>query len=100
MLFVSLGNPNEDNSFYFEWSSLTKPCFINSFNQLKEATKTLLGVPTSSLFFLFDSRIRIRKGYAAETYDVLTAECQTVELSQWHIPRTVISWEMDFYSTL
>ena len=100
MLFVSLGNPNEDNSCYFEWSSLTKPCFINSFNQLKEATKTLLGVPPRSLFFLFDSRIRIRKGYADETDNVLTAECQTGELSKRHRPRTVLSWEMDFYRTL
>ena len=100
MLFVSLGNPNEDNSFYFEWSSLTKPCFINSFNQLKEATKSLLGVPTSSLFVLFDSRIRISEGYADETYKVLTSECQTSELSRRHRPRTVLSWQTDFYRTL
>ena len=35
----------------FSWSSNTKPCFINFFNQLKEATKLLLGVPPRSLFF-------------------------------------------------
>ena len=52
LLISSLGNPNEDNSCYFELSSLTKPCFINLFNQLKEETKILPGVPPRSLFFL------------------------------------------------
>ena len=76
MLFSSLSNKNEGNSCYFERGSLTEPCFINLFNQLKGATKLLLGVPPRSLFFFFDSRIRIIKEYAAETYKVLTAECQ------------------------
>ena len=50
MLFAYSGNPNEGNRCYFEWISITKPFFINSFNQLKETTKTLLGVPPRSLF--------------------------------------------------
>ena len=77
MIFASLGNPNEDNSCYFEWGSLTKPCFINLFNQLKIATKNLLGVPPRSIFF-FDARIIISKEKAAETYNVLTAECKNL----------------------
>ena len=51
LLFASSGNSNEYNSCYFEWSSLIKPCSITSFNQLKEATKFLLGVPPPILFF-------------------------------------------------
>ena len=77
MLFASLGNPNEDNICYFEWGYLTKPCFINLFNQLKGATKMFLGV-SPRRFFFFDSRIRISKEYAAETYKVLTSECQNL----------------------
>ena len=51
MLFASSGNPNEDNKFYFECSSLTEPCFITSFNQLKEATKNFArGSPTYLVF--------------------------------------------------
>ena len=76
MPFAPLGNTNEDNSCYFEWVSLTKPCFINLFNQLKGSTKILLGVPPRSLFYFFGSRIIIIKGYTAETYKVLTSECQ------------------------
>ena len=53
MLFVYLCNPNYYNSCYFEWNYLTKPYFINLFNLLKEATKTFLGVPPRSLFFLW-----------------------------------------------
>ena len=74
LLFASLGNPNEDNSCYFEMVSLIEPCFISSFNQLKGATKIFLGVPPRRLFFFFESIIRISKYYPAETYKVLTAE--------------------------
>ena len=51
LLFAYSGNPNEYNSCYFGWISLTEPCFITLFNQLKEATKILLGVPPPILFF-------------------------------------------------
>ena len=44
----------------------------------------------------FDSGIRISKRYAAETYEVLTAKCQTSELSRRHRPRTALSCQTGF----
>ena len=66
LLLASLGNPSEDNNYNFERGSLIDIFFINIFNQLKGATKILLGVPPCGLFFFDrDSRIRFSKEYAA-----------------------------------